>query len=244
MKKVFIGLAVIIVLVIGGMFLLYSNLDKIVKAGIETAGTQVLGTPVAVDRVELDLVGGSASIYGFSIANPAGYSSGDMMRFDELSVALNMLDTNGQRVHVNSIVTRSPFVLYESIDGVSNLDTISARFSTEEEQAEPSNVVLVIDSIVIEDIQGTLQSDKLPSAVDVDLGDVRLSNLEGKPDELAGQIMAPVLSQVGAAAATALVQATRELLSNSSEQLQDAADSVADKANETLNKVGNLLKRN
>ena len=243
MKKVMIGIAVVIVLIIGGAVLLFSNLDKIVETGIETAGTSTLGTRVEVGSVDLDLVAGTASIHGFSVANPAGYSNADMLRFDELSVGINLQDTSGERVHINSVVARSPYVLYETVDGVSNLDTVSARFGTEPEEETQSQVMLVIDSIVIEDIRGTLDSDKLPSTVDVNLGDVRLSGLAGYPDELAGQIMKPVLAQVGAAAAQALIKATADLLGNSAEEVQEQLENATGKANEALDRIGNLLKR-
>lgn len=257
MKKVIIGLAIVVVVIIGGVVLLFSNLDKIVETGIETAGTNTLGTAVEVGSVDLDLIGGTASIYDFTIANPVGYSDADMVRFDELSVSIDLQDTSGERVHINSVVARSPYVLYESIAGMSNIDTVSARFEPAPEEESESQVMLVIDSILVENIQGRLQSDKLPRAVDVDLGDVRLTGLEGYPNELAGQIMKPLLSQVGTAAARALVKATTELLGDTAnqvnERLQDARDQVdsakdqlneaKDKANETLDKVGNLFKK-
>jgi hypothetical protein len=248
MKKVLLGLVIVVVVIAGGAVFLFSNLDKIVKTGIETAGTSTLGTRVSVGDVALDLVAGTASIYNFAVANPAGYTSGDMLRFSELSVGINLQDTSGERVHINSVVARSPYVFYESIDGTSNMDAISARFDTQETEESESQVMLVIDSIVIEDIQGTLQSDKLPSALNVDLGDIRLSELEGYPEDLAGQIMGPLLSQVAASSAQAIVKATTELLNDAAgkvgDQLGESLDDVGDKANEALDKVGNLFKRN
>jgi len=92
-------------------------------------------------------------------------------------------------------------------------------------------------------------SDRLPSAVEVSLGDVRLNNLEGDPEELAQQIMAPVISQIGTAAAQALAQSITELLENAeaiNEQVQDARDQIDDvtnQASEALESVGNLFKR-
>ncbi len=254
MKKVLIGLVVVLILIGGGVFLLFSNLDKIVETGIETAGSSALGSRVEVGSVAINLTSGSASIYSFSIANPTGYSNAEMISFDELSVAIDLQNTNGQNVHVTSIVARSPHVLYESQDGVTNLDTVSARFESDESASEPqaddsADINIIIDSVLIENIQGTLLSDRLPGPVDVSLGDVRLSNLEGGPEELAQQIMAPVITQVGSAAARALAQSITELLQNAdaiNEQVRDARDRVEDvsnQASEALESVGNLFKR-
>jgi len=254
MKKAAIGLVIVLLLIGGGVFLLFSNLDKIVEAGIETAGSSAIGSQVEVGSVAIDLSAGSASIFNFSIANPAGYSNAQMISFDELSLAINLQDTSGQNVHITSIVARSPHVLYESEGGVTNLDTVSARFDSDESAPEPqaddtADINIIIDSVLIENIQGTLLSDRLPRPVDVSLGDVRLSNLEGGPEELAQQIMAPVITQVGGAAARALAQSITELLQNAdaiNEQVRDARDrveEVSNQASEALESVGNLFKR-
>lgn len=265
MKKIAIALAVIVVIVIGAGVFLYSNLDKLVEAGIETAGTSTLGTAVEVGSVELDLVGGSASIYEFSIANPAGFSNASMVSFEELSVRIDLQDTSSEQVHINSIVARSPVVLYETVEGESNVDTVSARFDSEtettEDSADSSAINLIIDSLVIEDIQATLISGLLPNPMDVGLGDIRLDNLEGTPDEISSQIMAPILAQVSAAAGQALVQAAGALLSDAAEQVQEQVqeqlegaqeqveeaqeilDDVTDQATEALENVGNLFNR-
>ena len=254
MKKVLIGLVIILVLIGGGVFLLFSNLDKIVETGIETAGSSALGSRVEVGSVAIDLTSGSAYIYNFSIANPTGYSNAQMISFDELSLDIDLQNTNGQNVHVTSIVARSPHVLYETSGGVANLDKVSERFDDGTSAAEPqgadaANINIVIDSVLIENIQGTLLSDRLPAPVEVSLGDVRLNNLEGDPEELAQQIMAPVISQIGTAAAQALAQSITELLGNAeaiNEQIQDARDQIDDvtnQASEALESVGNLFKR-
>ena len=251
MKKVLIGLVVVLVLIGGGVFLLFSNLDKIVETSIETAGTNTLGSQVEVGSVAMDLIGGTASIYDFSIANPAGFSNAEMVSFDELTVSINLQNTNSENIHINSVVARSPHVLYESTDGNANMDVVSARFANEEgaESADANQIILVIDSILIEDIQGTLLSDKLPNPVEVSLGDVNLNNLEGTPEQLAEQIMGPVTAQVGAAAAQALVQQITDLLGNAdviNEQVQEARDRVqdiSDQAAEALESVGNLFNR-
>lgn len=254
MKKVLIGLVVVLVLIGGGVFLLFSNLDKIVENGIETAGTSTIGSRVEVGSVALDLVGGTASIYDFSIANPAGFTNAEMVKFDELSVSLNLANTNPQNIHINSVLARSPHMLHEAADGMSNIDTVSARFESDEQVEEPQSadsaaINLVIDSIVIEDIQGTLLSDRLPNPVEVSLGDIQLSNLSGTPEELAKQIMGPVTAQIGAAAARALVQQITDLLGNAeaiNEQIDDVRDrlqGVEDQASDALESVGNLFKR-
>jgi len=135
---------------------------------------------------------------------------------------------------------------------------VTARLESGEtataEESEAPQVMLIIDSILVENIRGTLVSDKLPTPAEVSLGDVRLSGLQGYPDELAEQIMDPILSQIGAVAAQAMVQAITDQLGAAADQLneqlegagsdlQESLDDVSSKANEALESVGNLFKK-
>jgi len=89
LKKILISLGVLVVLLGGGVFYLLSNLDEIVRTAIEDYGSEAVGSQVSVGAVEISLREGSASIFNFSIANPPGFSDEDMLRFAELSVALD-----------------------------------------------------------------------------------------------------------------------------------------------------------
>lgn len=243
MKKVFIALAVIVVLIAGGFTYIYLNLDKLVESAIETAGTQALGTPVSVGSVSLDLPGGTAEIFDFTIANPEGFTQGDMVRFSELSVGLDIQNLSAESIHITNVVSRDPYVLYESRNGTTNVDMIASRFDSGE-PAEPTEEPgtqprVIVDSILIENIHGTLMDDRLPSPVEVNLGDIQLANLDGTPADLASQIMTPVLAQIGRRAAI-------ELLTNS-EALQERFDAgrerLEEAAGNALDRVGNLFNR-
>ena len=80
MKKILIVLAGLIVVGVIVIYLLVGNLDKILKGAIEGAGSELLGVPVTVASVELDLKSGAGQITGISVANPAGYPVGVVIR--------------------------------------------------------------------------------------------------------------------------------------------------------------------
>lgn len=247
MKKVFIALAVILVLIGGAFTYVYLNLDELVETAIETAGSNALGTQVTVGSVALDLPGGTASIYDFAVTNPPGYTNADMLRFSELSVALDIQNISAESIHVISVVSRDPFVLYENRNGMTNFDALAARFDsgepaeTSEEGPQPR---IIVDDILIQNITGNLVDDRLPSPVEVSLGDLELSNLDGEPADLASQVMAPILNQIGRRAAEALVRNVSELITNS-EELQNRVDEgrqqLEEAAGNALNRVGNLF---
>ena len=74
-KKILIGVVVLLVIVAAAIYFLFSNLDSIVKAMIEKYGTEAAQSDVRVDSVKISLTTGEASLGGLSVANPKGFSS-------------------------------------------------------------------------------------------------------------------------------------------------------------------------
>ena len=62
MKKILIAVTALVVLAGIGLFFLVGNLDKILKGAIEGVGSELLGVPVTVSSVELELKNGRGQI--------------------------------------------------------------------------------------------------------------------------------------------------------------------------------------
>lgn len=229
----------LLVLVIGGVVLLVNNLDGMVRRAIEVSGTNALGTEVRVSSVDLDLAAGTATLSGFSIANPEGFSNEDMLRFDELYLALDLASLNTDVIRVNSIRTVNPFVRYEMQGTRSNLDVVRERFPPQPASTAPADTiqpVIAINGVNITGIQGTLQSDLLENPVNVNLGDVVIPPVQGTPEQLAQQIARPLLTQLGIRAATAMAttvsgMSTEELRSEAESVIRNAADQLLNRLN-------------
>jgi hypothetical protein len=246
MRKLFIGLLVLALLIGAGMYYVVSNLDAIVKRGIESAGTNALGTDVRVDAVAIDLSAGTATLSGLSIANPEGFSNQDMVRFDELSMAIDLGSLRSDIIRITSIRSVNPYVLYELQGTQANIDVVRARFPTQasEPAAQPGpQPVIGVDAVTISGIQGMLQSDLLQNSIAVNLGDVNLPPVQGTPPELAQQIARPLLTQLARNAAVAFARA--QLSENAGaaaeelrEQLQQVEDNARRAAEELRNRLG------
>ncbi|MDO8907410.1 MAG: hypothetical protein Q7W55_02800 [Pseudohongiella sp.] len=175
MKRLLYIVLAVLVVVVGGMIYLLNNLDGLVKRAIEVAGTNALATDVRVSSVNIDLANGSATLSGFSIANPPGFSNADMVRFDELYLAFDLSSLNTDVIRINSIRTVNPYVLYEMQGTRSNLDVVRERFPAQPAPTQSADgaaqPVIAINEVNITGIQGSLQSDLLPNPVSVNLGD-------------------------------------------------------------------------
>jgi|GEM_PF-727300 hypothetical protein len=273
MKRTVIGALLAGVLLLGaGVFYVFSNLNSLVKQVIETAGTASMGTRVSVESVELKLAEGTASIHGFAVANPQGFSNASMLAIEELSVTLDLQNTSPESIAIVSVIARNPQLLYESRDNTSNLDVVNQRMGSSPYQASSEAsappVQLSIDNLQIEKIRAALNSDLLQEPVDVILGDIVLKDLQGTPEDLAKKIADPLIRQLAINAATALVTATsaylrenagqlgEQLLEEATQQRENLEDklrtsldgSLEDGLDEGINKdvregLGDLLKR-
>lgn len=246
MKKLLIGLGVLVVIVVGGAFFLLSNLDGLVKTAIETFGSDAIGSEVSVGSVEIDLRGGSAAIYDFDVANPEGFGDRMMLSFSEVSMAIDLASINGDVIRINSIVARQPSVLYERANGTTNIDTVSARFANSEDQetvdpaTDEAAARLNIDSILIEDIQAHMAGEGVPD-ITINLGNINLQNLQGTPDEIALQIMTPLMRQISTSAASALLQATADMLSDGLQGATENLDNLGEGLSDSINDAGDAL---
>lgn len=125
MKKVFIGLGVLVVVLGIVLWRLYANLDQIVAKVIEDVGTEVTQTAVRVGGVDLDLMNGKAGLSQLSVANPAGFSSPHIFSLELVSVAIDVNSIGSNPVIIDEIVVRQPRVAYEiNKQGTSNLDVL------------------------------------------------------------------------------------------------------------------------
>ena len=126
MKKALIGLLVSGVVLIGGAVVwLSSSLDGLVADAIERYGSEALGAQVSVGSVELDLVAGRGTIRRLRVANPQGFSAGEAVAFDELTVQVDPASVTGSPIVLPQIRLIAPQIRLEvQADGTSNIDAL------------------------------------------------------------------------------------------------------------------------
>jgi hypothetical protein len=125
MKKIIIALVVLLVLAGIGVFLLVGNLDKIMKGALEGVGTELLGVPVTVGAVDIELKSGSGQITGLTVANPPGYQDANGFKMDMIRLGINLGSLGKQPIVIDELSIKSPVVELEvKEDGSSNLQTL------------------------------------------------------------------------------------------------------------------------
>ncbi|WOI09138.1 hypothetical protein [Thalassospira lucentensis] len=124
MKKILIALAAIILLVVAGLVYVYVNLDSIVKATIEEAGTRVTLADVTVDNVKIETTQNTASIGGLVVGNPDGFETDYAFSLGNISVRLDGSTLTSDTIRIIEVIVDEPSVTYELGQGSSNIATI------------------------------------------------------------------------------------------------------------------------
>jgi len=124
-KKVLIVIGGLVLILVVFVWQVIANLDNIVAGVIEDSGSTALQTKVRVSDVSIDLKAAKAGIGGLTIANPAGYSSADLIDMEGINVDLDLQSIGKDVLVIESIIIRNPKISFEVDDkGNSNMQTL------------------------------------------------------------------------------------------------------------------------
>lgn len=262
MKKLLIGLLVILVLIGIGIGVLYSSLDEIVRQGIEEVGTRSTKTDVAVSKVVLDIPGGSASIVGLKVGNPDGYKTASAFELKGVAVQLDPSKQTGEIIHINSIAIDGPKVTYELISGKSNIDVIQQNVDAfakslgaggeASSSSSGKETKLMIDSIVIKDTSVSVAADFLGgkemggTLPTITLSDIGKDSGGATPAEVANKIISAITgstsSLISDLGVDKLAKGAMDAAAGAAAGVGDAAKGTADGVGKAVEGVGEGIK--
>jgi hypothetical protein len=164
------GLVLLIIIL---LVCVLSNLDGIVKAGIEKYGSRAAGTAVRVESVRIRLKEGRAAVFGMTIGNPKGFSGKNAFSLGEIGAGIDVRSVSADVKVIDELTVRKPEIFAEmNEDRTFNLNVIlrnlsdSASSSKKESRAPVSEKVeakdeprLIIRHILFTDgvIRGRLE---------------------------------------------------------------------------------------
>jgi hypothetical protein len=243
MKKIFIGLAVLVIVLGVVLWRVYANLDVIVGNLIEEAGSEVTQTSVKVSGVELDVLAGKAGLSELSVANPAGFSDPQVFSLEKVAVEIDIESLGSNPVIINEILVRQPKVFYEmNKDGKSNLDVLkknvesysaSGSSAADTKEAQPSGskgeeIKLIIKKLAFEGGHLVASSVLTPDKkIEADLPAFNMSNIGrstggATSDQIAKEVINELVRQAADAAARAGVdKLTDDLKAKGQEKLDE-----------------------
>lgn len=167
MKKILKIVAVValllIVAVVGIVVIALGQVDKIAKMAIERGGTYAMQVDTTVDSVDVNITGGTASMVGLNIANPAGFDTSHFLRMADANASMNIETINSDTIVMPSITLNGIDVILDKGGNPSNYNTILnslKRFESADQgggsgtstPAGEGGKKLIINSLKLQDI--------------------------------------------------------------------------------------------
>jgi hypothetical protein len=257
MKKLAIGLGLIVVVVAVGIYYLAQNAGKIVETVIEEQGTRVTQVDVALDSVDISLADLKAGLRGLTVANPSGFKTPRAVNLGEISVKLGK-DWSPSLIVVEEVMVRNPEVTYEISAGGSNIAAIQknvedfmrvvsgGKSGAPASGDDASATKVIINDLYINggkvNVSSTLLQGKvLPTPLpNIHLSDIGKNSGGASPAEIIDQVIAAITQSAGgAASALDLSQLGLSDISGTAAEMGKAARDAAEKAaQDTLQGVG------
>jgi uncharacterized protein involved in outer membrane biogenesis len=247
-KKILIGLGVLVILVGVGVFVFLGQLNDIVRAAIEKVGSDMTQTNVELNEVDIELTSGKGALRGFRVTNPSGFSADDAFKFGEVTVELDISTVQSDPVVIKELVIQSPEIFYEFREnGDSNLqtlnDTVQSRAKSADSSAsEEEGPKIIIENLYLRDGSVAVRAPLLNEKLSVPMPDIHLTDI-GKKDkgatarEIADQTMQAVLKGSQGAVAKAQINVD-QLTGAAMEQINNATGDVQKKIEDATSGTG------
>ncbi|MEH6630736.1 MAG: hypothetical protein V7776_07915 [Halopseudomonas aestusnigri] len=126
------------ILIVGGFIFIYSSLDSIVKAAVESIASDMTQTEVTLNDVEISPTTGQGSLRGFTMSNPDGFNSNEAFQFQEIFVKIDITSLAEDVIVINEIRINAPHITYEVGPKKSNIDTINENAQSHSKSGEPA----------------------------------------------------------------------------------------------------------
>ncbi len=234
MKKLFFGLVVILVIGVG---VAYSQLDSIVKVGVETGGPETLKVPVTVESVSLSPFSGKVAIKGLEVGQPEGYGEGMIASVGSFDMKLKPSSLMSDHIIIESIVIDAPMLDARRIQGKTNFEKLQQNVGPSDDT--PSEITLTIKSMQIRGAQvtvkneGTINVDQTVKLADFNITDLGTDEKGMAPKEIARHVMSVLQPQI----TQALIKA------GASDKLKDLAKDAEGKLEQGLSGLVGKLKK-
>ncbi len=131
LKKVLIGIGAVLVILIVVVVLF---LGQVVKTAVETAGPQVAGVEMSLEKARVYLLLGDIKLKGLVIGNPEGFKTPSLMELNELVIDIDMGSLFTDTIVIKEIHIDGPQITYERGLKTSNLSALQENLAPDEEK--------------------------------------------------------------------------------------------------------------
>ena len=252
MKRWLLIGAGIVVVIVAGLFYLYSSFGSLIKMAVEKYGSEITQANVRLNEAEVSATSGTGALRGLFVGNPEGFRTASAFQLGEIALTLDVGTLTSDPVVIKEIVVSAPEVTYELGAQGSNIDAIKRNVDDylkaggtqkEPEKAAASEKApgrkVVIENLYIRNGRvkiGSTLSDKTMSAP---LTDIHLTNIgKQKGGATPGEVAEKIIGALGQSVNTAVASVdTSVVLGEAKKQFATAAGGVEEKGKGALGGV-------
>jgi len=242
MKKVLIISAVVVVLIVAGVYFLISNLDSLIAGMIEKNGSEAAGTKVSVSGVDISLSKGRGSVKDLTVANPEGFSRGEAFSLGDITLDLDVNSVREDPIVIEEIKVSAPVVFAEITEsGSSNIERLlknikeRSRNGDSESGGGKESKRVAIRKFVFE--KGRIEVDASAMGVKkrtIELPAIMLDRIGGEEGAYPSDIAGIILKEISQRTAYAIGRSEVEDIIE-----ENLEKSGAEKAKKLLDRLGN-----
>lgn len=233
MKKFFFG---ILLLVLAGSALVYTQASSVMKAGVEAAGEEALKVGVTVGGISISPFSGELQVTELAVAQPDGFGDGPIMQVGDFKMKVEPATLLNDHIIIDEITIDRPMFDARLMGGQTNFQELQKRLATGPETSSGPPITLTIRKLNVTSPQVAVSSDGvLKVDEDVQLADFDLSNLgtdeKGlSPREIARHLMDALQPQIAQAMVSAGVGGdVKELAKGAREKLEGSVGNILGK---------------
>ena len=243
MKRVAIGIAALSVILVVGVFIIYSSLGTIITTAITTAGPEIILAKVDLKETIIDASTGKGSLHGLLIGNPKGFKTESAFKMDKVEVQLDTDSITSDTIIIKKVDIQAPEATYELGGGGSNIGAIQNNVdafvkklvgdskATEKSAAKEGGTKMVIDHVYVKggkvNVSATFLGGK---SMTVPLPDIHLQDIGKKGNGATpGEVVQTLISALN----KAILKAVTPL----------NLDKVGDVAGKAVKGVGDTLEK-
>ncbi|MDL5031598.1 hypothetical protein QRD43_06720 [Pelomonas sp. APW6] len=142
MKKWLLGgialLVLVALLVLGGLWWLHGNLDRLVHRAIEEQGSALIGAPIRLGSVHIDPRSGEGELRQLTIGNPPGFQTPHLLQVQRVRVQVDVRTLTQPVVVIPVIEIEAPDVIYEKGATQTNIEAIQTHLARQLQSGAPA----------------------------------------------------------------------------------------------------------
>ncbi|MEI6427360.1 MAG: hypothetical protein WCO45_03065 [Pseudanabaena sp. ELA607] len=200
MKKhhIFVWLGFILLAIVTAVIVVALNIGTVLKPSIETNLTALLGTPVKISNLSVDLWQGKITIDGLTVQNPSGYRNPLLMRVGQIQMQVEWKSMIGDTLHLQELAIKSISIdMEQKLPNNNLLDVIKNLQKPSPSQPSAPEKKIKIDRFSLDNFQIRAQLNQFGvnlASVNAEISSLRLTDVGSNSDQ--GILMREAVSQI------------------------------------------------